>query len=65
MMGWAKERGTLLASAELKHVAVDFRIYGVTRSFRKVLFSRATGGVMSRESRRIVTVRAPMTFRCI
>jgi ABC-type polysaccharide/polyol phosphate transport system ATPase subunit len=48
----------LLASVDLEHVTVDFRIYGVTRSFRKALFSRATGGVMSRENSRTVTVRA-------
>jgi ABC-type polysaccharide/polyol phosphate transport system ATPase subunit len=35
----------------LENVHVDFPIYGATRSLRKTLFERATGGLISREER--------------
>jgi ABC-type polysaccharide/polyol phosphate transport system ATPase subunit len=48
-----------LTSVDLEHVTVDFKIYGVQRSFRKALFGRATGGTISKEGHnRIATVRA-------
>lgn len=47
-----------MVSVDLEHVAVDFRIYGAARSFRKALFSRNTGGIVSRDGNRTVTVRA-------
>jgi ABC-type polysaccharide/polyol phosphate transport system ATPase subunit len=36
----------------VEHVHVDFPIYGAQRSFRKVLFERATGGIISSDSRK-------------
>lgn len=48
-----------MASIDLEHVTVDFKIYGAQKSFRKALFGRATGGAISKgTSNRIVTVRA-------
>ncbi|MBV8696550.1 MAG: ABC transporter ATP-binding protein [Bradyrhizobium sp.] len=34
-----------------EHVNVDFPIYGAQRSFRKALFERATGGIISSDAR--------------
>ena len=36
----------------MKNVSVDFPIYGAQRSFRKVLFERATGGLVQRDARK-------------
>jgi ABC-type polysaccharide/polyol phosphate transport system ATPase subunit len=49
-----------MASITLERVTVDFPIYGTQRSFRKQLFSAATGGLIVREGRgdRRITVRA-------
>jgi ABC-type polysaccharide/polyol phosphate transport system ATPase subunit len=33
-----------------EHVSVEFPIYGAQRSFRKVLFERATGGLVARDA---------------
>jgi ABC-type polysaccharide/polyol phosphate transport system ATPase subunit len=35
----------------VEHVNVDFPIYGAQRSFRKALFERATGGIISSDAR--------------
>ncbi len=40
-----------MTSLILENVSVDFPIYGAQRSFRKVLFERATGGLVQREGR--------------
>lgn len=40
-----------MATVVLEHVRVDFPIYGSRQSFRKVLFERATGGLVSRGGR--------------
>jgi homopolymeric O-antigen transport system ATP-binding protein len=49
-----------MASIALEDVTVDYRIYGTQRSFRKALFSRTTGGLITqRDAKRGgVTVRA-------
>jgi ABC-type polysaccharide/polyol phosphate transport system ATPase subunit len=49
-----------MTSILLKDVSVDFPIYGAERSFRKVLFERATGGFVQREGRKLgrVVVKA-------
>lgn len=40
------------------NVRVDFPVYGAQRSFRKVLFERATGGLVTREKRDRIVVKA-------
>jgi ABC-type polysaccharide/polyol phosphate transport system ATPase subunit len=49
-----------LASITLQNVNIDFPIYGSQTSFRKVLFERATGGLIRRDAsqKRRVSVRA-------
>jgi ABC-type polysaccharide/polyol phosphate transport system ATPase subunit len=47
-----------MASVILQDVKVDFPVYGAQRSFRKVLFERATGGRVTRESNTKVVVNA-------
>lgn len=48
-----------MASVEVENVRVDFPVYGAQRSFRKVLFERATGGLVERDEKRDrVVVRA-------
>jgi ABC-type polysaccharide/polyol phosphate transport system ATPase subunit len=48
-----------MASVEVKNIRVDFPVYGAQRSFRKVLFERATGGLVMRDEKRDrVVVRA-------
>jgi ABC-type polysaccharide/polyol phosphate transport system ATPase subunit len=48
-----------VTAVDFEHVTVDFKIYGVQRSFRKALFGRTTGGAISKDtSHRIATVRA-------
>jgi ABC-type polysaccharide/polyol phosphate transport system ATPase subunit len=41
-----------MSSIVVENVSVDFPIYGAQRSFRKVLFERATGGFIQRGDRR-------------
>src|SRR5262245_37876493 len=40
-----------MTSVVVDNVSVDFPIYGAQRSFRKVLFQRATGGFLQRGDR--------------
>lgn len=40
-----------MASVEVQNVRVDFLVYGAQRSFRKVLFERATGGLVMRDKK--------------
>lgn len=47
-----------MASVIVENVRVDFPVYGAQRSFRKVLFERATGGLVSHETRDRVVVKA-------
>lgn len=47
-----------MASVEVENVRVDFPVYGAQRSFRKVLFERATGGLVERDKSDRVVVRA-------
>jgi ABC-type polysaccharide/polyol phosphate transport system ATPase subunit len=47
-----------MASVVIENVRVDFPVYGPQRSFRKVLFERATGGRITRETRDRVVVKA-------
>jgi ABC-type polysaccharide/polyol phosphate transport system ATPase subunit len=47
-----------MASVIVENVRVDFPVYGAQRSFRKVLFERATGGLVLREKNDRVVVRA-------
>jgi ABC-type polysaccharide/polyol phosphate transport system ATPase subunit len=49
-----------MASIKLEHVYADFPIYGSQVSFRKVLFNKAIGGLLSRadDGSKRVTVRA-------
>jgi ABC-type polysaccharide/polyol phosphate transport system ATPase subunit len=42
-----------MTSILLEDVSVDFPIYGAERSFRKVLFERATGGLVQRDGRKL------------
>ena len=42
-----------MSSVLLEGVSVEFPIYGAERSFRKVLFERATGGFVQREGRKL------------
>src|SRR5262245_16642014 len=47
-----------MAKIELKHVSIDFPIYGSSMSFRTELMQIATGGLIRREGKkRRVTVR--------
>lgn len=41
-----------MAALSVEHVHVEFPIYGSSRSFRKVLFERATGGIVRRDGKR-------------
>jgi ABC-type polysaccharide/polyol phosphate transport system ATPase subunit len=49
-----------MTSVVLENVRVDFPIYGAERSLRKVMFARATGGVIQHEGRKKdrITIRA-------
>jgi ABC-type polysaccharide/polyol phosphate transport system ATPase subunit len=47
-----------MASVIVQGVSVNFPVYGAQNSFRKVLFERATGGLVTRERRDRVVVRA-------
>jgi ABC-type polysaccharide/polyol phosphate transport system ATPase subunit len=49
-----------MTSVLLEDVSIDFPIYGAERSFRKVLFERATGGFVQREGHKLdrVVVKA-------
>lgn len=49
-----------MAALVLENVSVDFPIYGLQRNFRRALFERATGGLLSRNGRhnQRVTVKA-------
>lgn len=49
-----------MAALVLENVSVDFPIYGSQRNFRRVLFKRATGGLLARDGRHNerVTVKA-------
>jgi ABC-type polysaccharide/polyol phosphate transport system ATPase subunit len=47
-----------VVSVDIERVTVDFKIYGAQKSFRKALFARATGGTITRDTDRIITVRA-------
>src|SRR4051794_27875148 len=50
-----------MASVEVQNISVEFPVYGAQRSFRKVLFERATGGLVMRDEKRDrVVVRALM-----
>jgi ABC-type polysaccharide/polyol phosphate transport system ATPase subunit len=47
-----------MASIVLDDVSVDFPIYGAQRSFRKVFFERATGGLLAHGARDRIVVKA-------
>jgi ABC-type polysaccharide/polyol phosphate transport system ATPase subunit len=47
-----------MASVLVENVRVDFPVYGAQRSFRKVLFQRAAGGLVTREKHDRVVVNA-------
>jgi ABC-type polysaccharide/polyol phosphate transport system ATPase subunit len=48
-----------MASITLENVTVDFPVYGLQKSLRKVLFSRVVGGVIAREeANNRISVRA-------
>src|ERR1700689_377727 len=47
-----------MASVTVENVRVDFPVYGAQRSFRKILFERATGGLVMHEKHDRVVVKA-------